>query len=298
MLEGAQAPLVSVVIPTYRPGPRLPDVIRRVLDALERRRLEIILVDDGNDPAVAAHIRAAASSVPNCRLVHLERNQGQQRATLAGIRRARGRFIVTLDDDGGHPPELLPRMLTALGLPATKDDRMSRGAARPPDGAARPRHDGLSSLKPADLVYGVPARASSRPRALGSWLNRWIFRVFLGVSRCTAVTSFRAFRAELLAAPHHVQAARLRSARASWNAKRPPVRARRIAESGPPRSPNLSAMLLARAPRVQCVSFEPPRSHLTRHSSLSLARALTVLALYWAPRGLLIRALAQRERPR
>ncbi len=261
MVEDVSLPLISVVIPTYRPGPQLADVVGRVSRALELVDAEIILVDDGNDAAGAAGIRAAARALQCCRVLRLEHNQGQQRATLAGLLTAGGRFVVTMDDDGGHPPELLPRMLAALG--------------HRPANAAAPPQPGTPRTSAVDLVYGVPERLSaSRKRALGSRVNRWIFRVFLGVPRCAPVTSFRAFRAALLS----------------------PLLLRQThpALPGSAFSPNVSAMLLSLSPRVRCISFEPPNSHLTRHSPLSLVRALTVLALYWAPRGLLTRALGKR----
>jgi hypothetical protein len=208
------------------------------------RRVEIILVDDGNDRSGAAAIRAAASALPYCRVVRLKRNCGQQRATLAGLRQARGRRIVTMDDDGGHPPELVPRMLNEL-------DR-------------------------SELVYAAPSAASRRPgprvRSWGTTANRLIFRLFFGLERCVAVTSFRAFRRSLGVRARVVGA--------------------RAIDHG--RAPNISALLLAHAGRTACVEHGTVRSRASRHTTSSLVRSLAALALYWAPRGLLVRTCGRR----
>ena len=253
--------MISVVIPCYRPDARLRDVLQRLSRVLPPAGAEIIIVDDGNPPHVAADIRAAAHAATNCRVLRFERNHGQQRATLAGIRAARGRVIVTMDDDGGHPPEILPRMLAALEGRTDRD--RNRGAARRPA---------------ADLVYGVPSALPTHgARALGSRVNRAVFRLFLGVPRCDAVTSFRAFHAELLTG-HHRKPLRTWSPRPS---------------SRPALPPNTSALLLARSPRVTCMEYRPVRSHLTRNSPVSLTVSMAVLIGFWAPRGLLMRALGR-----
>ena len=47
------------------------------------------------------------------RLVRLTRNFGNQPALLAGLRKAQGKAIVTMDCDLQHPPEELPRLIEA-----------------------------------------------------------------------------------------------------------------------------------------------------------------------------------------
>jgi undecaprenyl-phosphate 4-deoxy-4-formamido-L-arabinose transferase len=46
--------------------------------------------------------------------IHLRRNAGQHNATMAGLRYARGRRIVIMDDDLQHPPSAVPSLIAAL----------------------------------------------------------------------------------------------------------------------------------------------------------------------------------------
>ena len=107
------APTVSVVVPVYRGADSIAELFRRVRAALEAsgERFEVLFVDDrgsvDNWPAIEALTRAH----PQVRGVRLSRNFGQHAATLCGIARAEGEWIVTIDEDLEQPPESIPLML-------------------------------------------------------------------------------------------------------------------------------------------------------------------------------------------
>jgi glycosyltransferase involved in cell wall biosynthesis len=166
---------VSIVVPTYAPGPGINGLVEELIAVLPPSH-EIIIVDDGNQPENRLRLSALAASHGTTRLMSLRRNGGQQRATLAGVRSAAGRTIVTMDDDGAHPARLVPKMLAMIS--------------------------GHSDDPAPDLVYGVPDVSFARPlRRAGSLLNRSVFRLFLGVPPGISITSFRAFRTSLTRAP-------------------------------------------------------------------------------------------------
>ena len=99
-------PEVSVVIPCYNQGEFVHAAIRSVFrQAFDS--WEIIVVDDGStDPATRAVLRSL--HYPRTRLIR-QRNQGLSAARNAGMRAARGRYLVPLDADD----ELTPAFLTA-----------------------------------------------------------------------------------------------------------------------------------------------------------------------------------------
>lgn len=254
----AHSSRVSIVIPSYLPDARLPAVVRELEDVLDGAgygtQAEIIIVDDGTPQERRAGIRDAAAGSGICRVVRLRRNRGQQRATLAGIAAATGRVIVTMDDDGSHPPSVVPAMVSMIerGRPD-----LVYGAALPTGPRA-----GRPDRGPA---------AASRVRALGTRVNRAVFRLALGTRPRQPVTSFRAFRRELASEVTGTQRFRL--------------------------PPNTSAILLANSPRVATVYYRPPHNRsrtgrpASRHSLSSLAASLLVLATLRAGRGLFRRAL-------
>lgn len=115
----------SIVIPGFnRPEP-LRYTLRSAADAARRiapAACEIILVDDGSTPPLAAQL---AGFDPGHSVIHLrQENQGSIVARLAGLAAARGEFIVFLDsDDLVHPDKLrLHREALTDGADLSHDD--------------------------------------------------------------------------------------------------------------------------------------------------------------------------------
>jgi polyisoprenyl-phosphate glycosyltransferase len=108
-------PLLSVVSPVYEEEEVLPHFHRAlagVLDGLaEEYDAEIILVDDGSRDGTLPLLRRLAHEDPRVRYHSFSRNFGHQAAITAGLERARGDVIVTLDSDLQHPPSLIPDLL-------------------------------------------------------------------------------------------------------------------------------------------------------------------------------------------
>ena len=72
---------------------------------------ELILVEDNGGDDSWQVIASLAATYPEIRGVKLSRNFGQHAATLCGISRARGEWIVTIDDDLEQPPEMIPALV-------------------------------------------------------------------------------------------------------------------------------------------------------------------------------------------
>ncbi|HOO90597.1 MAG TPA: glycosyltransferase family 2 protein, partial [Syntrophales bacterium] len=104
-------PDISLIIPVYREEKVISDVVqrvRRVMDAMNRD-YEIIVVDDGSDDATAAEASKAGAHV-----ISHPYNIGNGAAVKTGIRNAKGNILVTLDGDGQHAPEDIPRLLEKM----------------------------------------------------------------------------------------------------------------------------------------------------------------------------------------
>src|SRR4029453_9679480 len=102
--------LVSVVIPCFRQARYLPESVGSVL-AQTHRNFEIIIIDDGSPDNTSE----VAARYPQVRCIR-QGNKGGPAARNAGIREAKGNFIVFLDaDDRLLPPalELGVALLTA-----------------------------------------------------------------------------------------------------------------------------------------------------------------------------------------
>lgn len=109
---------ISVVIPVYGSARILPELARRLQDALEPAfgpgRYEVVLVHDCGPDDAWQVIESLAAERPWLRGIELRKNAGQHNAIMAGLAIARGRRIVTMDDDLQHDPLDVPRIAASL----------------------------------------------------------------------------------------------------------------------------------------------------------------------------------------
>ena len=144
------APLLSVVIPMFNEEDVLPILVDRLRPVLEGigEPYEVVAVDDGSTDSTPAQLAGIRRIWPQVRIIRLRRNSGHQAALTAGLHRAFGQYVASLDADLQDPPEKIPEML------------------------ALARAEGL------DIVYGVRADRSSdtmikrRSAAVYYWLMR------------------------------------------------------------------------------------------------------------------------------
>ena len=104
---------LSVIVPVYRSAATLHELYGRLTATLEKAGLgyRIIFVEDRGGDESWAIIERLAASDERVKGVQLSRNFGQHAATLCGLSRAEGQWVVTLDDDLQHPPEHIPALL-------------------------------------------------------------------------------------------------------------------------------------------------------------------------------------------
>jgi dolichol-phosphate mannosyltransferase len=104
------------VIPIYNEEENIPYLLQRLRTSLERLNLryEIIAVDDGSGDDGAAVLKRYAATSPELKIVRLRRNSGQTAAIMAGLDRAAGEIIVTIDADLQNDPDDINKLVTKL----------------------------------------------------------------------------------------------------------------------------------------------------------------------------------------
>lgn len=109
-------PELSVVIPVFNEVATLADLHQRLARTLKDlgRPWEVIFVDDGSTDRSVDVLRALHAQDPAVRVVRFNRNYGQHAAVFAGMERARGDVVITLDADLQNPPEEIPALLRRL----------------------------------------------------------------------------------------------------------------------------------------------------------------------------------------
>ena len=113
------SPHLSIVIPMFNEEavlPLLADRLRPLADAMVDDGVcaayEIVAVDDGSTDATPVLLQRLRRTWPEVRVLRLRANAGHQAAISAGLARARGDYVVTLDADLQDPPEVIREMLT------------------------------------------------------------------------------------------------------------------------------------------------------------------------------------------
>ncbi|MGY0006589.1 glycosyltransferase family 2 protein [Micromonospora sp. I033] len=109
----APQPALSVVVPIFNEEAVLPLLavrLRGVLDGLGEA-YEVVAVDDGSTDGTPAALAALRVGWPELRVLRLRRNSGHQAALHAGLLRARGAHVVSIDADLQDPPEVIVELL-------------------------------------------------------------------------------------------------------------------------------------------------------------------------------------------
>jgi undecaprenyl-phosphate 4-deoxy-4-formamido-L-arabinose transferase len=102
---------LSIVIPVYRGAATIGTLVEALSELKPEGGLEIVLVNDGSPDNSGEVCRAllARAKVPITYIEHA-RNFGEHNAVMTGLRHARGRYVITMDDDLQNPPEEVVRL--------------------------------------------------------------------------------------------------------------------------------------------------------------------------------------------
>jgi glycosyltransferase involved in cell wall biosynthesis len=100
-----EKPKVSAVIPAFYEEKTIVEVVHGCLSYVD----EVLVVDDGSGDDTAIKAEAAGA-----RAIRLHRNMGVLKAVETGLREAGGDIIVTLDADGQHSPDDIPRLVQPI----------------------------------------------------------------------------------------------------------------------------------------------------------------------------------------
>ncbi|MGB9842131.1 MAG: glycosyltransferase family 2 protein [Candidatus Bathyarchaeales archaeon] len=162
--------LISVVIPVFNEALTVGNIIERLKAVMQSSgfRYELIVVDDcSTDNSLAASKRHGV------KVFSLKEHAGKGCALRTGFARARGSIIATIDSDGSHRPEELPRLLAPI----------------------------LQNR--ADLVIGSrylsqKFSAARKFNVAGVRLFNFLIKLLIGASVSDSQSGYRAMKAEIL----------------------------------------------------------------------------------------------------
>ncbi len=116
-LSSPMQPVLSICVPVYNEAENLPLLHEAICKVIDPNGIdaEIILVDDGSRDGSWEAIEALVAKDPRVRGLKFKHNCGETAASDAGLRAARGTYVMTMDADLQNDPADIPKFLEALG---------------------------------------------------------------------------------------------------------------------------------------------------------------------------------------
>ena len=158
---------LSIIIPCYNSENKIEILLPEILKAAAGYNYEIVFINDGSTDNTWAEIKKASELFPEVKGISLKSNSGQQNALFAGICYSSGSYVITMDDDMEHNPEIIPQLINKA-------------------------EEGF------DLVYAVNSKKYSFLRKAGSFVHDLFFYAAFRKPFNLKITSFRVIGKNLI----------------------------------------------------------------------------------------------------
>jgi dolichol-phosphate mannosyltransferase len=111
--DSSNALSVDIIIPIYNEEESLPALHHQLCEVIGQLPFDfkIWYVNDGSSDGTQKIIQGFIEQDNRVISLELSRNFGHQAALTAGLDESSGDFVITMDGDGQHPPELIPEMI-------------------------------------------------------------------------------------------------------------------------------------------------------------------------------------------
>jgi glycosyltransferase involved in cell wall biosynthesis len=111
-ISETDGPALSIVVPVYNGADTVASLVAAIEGLDVPGGVEVVLVVDGSPDNSLAVCRTLlpTAKVP-LTVVDLARNFGEHNAVMAGMHQARGRHVITMDDDLQNPPSEVLKLL-------------------------------------------------------------------------------------------------------------------------------------------------------------------------------------------
>lgn len=175
---------VLVCLCTYNELANLPTLLPAIWQQLPPA--DVLVVDDNSPDGTGRWCDQLAQYEPRLKVLHRAGKLGLGSATAEGMRVAIHQdytWLITMDADFSHPPEVLPQLLDQVDVP----NDSGRPADRPIDVVVASRY------VPGGGVVGWPWRR----RWMSRWVN-WLARTVLRIPVRDTSGAFRCYRVSLL----------------------------------------------------------------------------------------------------
>lgn len=105
--------LMSVILPSYNEEKNISLMYKELIKYIDTNQFnyELIFVNDGSKDATWERIKEIADRDSNVRGINFSRNFGHHAALEAGLKDAKGDFVIMMDSDLQHPASLFSKLI-------------------------------------------------------------------------------------------------------------------------------------------------------------------------------------------
>ncbi len=107
---------LTVVVPTFNEKVNVRPLVEQLSRVLGRRDAEILFIDDSTDDTPDEIVAVAGAAPLPVRLIHrpeADRAGGLAGAVAVGIQASSGEYVLVMDGDLQHPPDMVPQLWDA-----------------------------------------------------------------------------------------------------------------------------------------------------------------------------------------
>ena len=107
---------VAIVVPVYNEAGVVEQSHANICTVVDELPYQFTFyyVDDGSNDGTEKSLNTLAKKDRRVKVITFSRNFGHQAALSAGLDRAEGDVVISMDGDGQHPPEMIPQMLNLI----------------------------------------------------------------------------------------------------------------------------------------------------------------------------------------
>jgi dolichol-phosphate mannosyltransferase len=104
---------ISIIIPTYKEKENIVPLVERINGSLSKYDYEIVIVDDNSADGSEELVAGLSKKYP-VKIIVRKNKRGLSSAVVDGITSTDSDFVIVMDADLQHPPEVLPDIVKAL----------------------------------------------------------------------------------------------------------------------------------------------------------------------------------------
>lgn len=115
--KGDAMKTIDLVVPCYNEEEGLENfvlVTNKVISSLPDYSFRYVLVNDGSRDHTYLVMKKLAKQFDNVKYISFSRNFGKEAAMFAGFQHTTADYVVVMDADLQHPPEIFPQMIEAI----------------------------------------------------------------------------------------------------------------------------------------------------------------------------------------